>query len=230
MKYFVAILESSTYGTWKDTSFSVSSISDAFIQKVTSDDYLLVSFLITSVLEWRARAAGPVLPARWVPYSLSETVGLVAALAASRDLSKWHFSTGGVKSNFSPGPLTSFSHRRLQFSSHSSLYTNLSGRRGETHISLCLNHRVSLGKINQGNDSTSPPALWKERPDSTGKAGGCEQKESRCKTIPFLHLKWCQPTEPGHAGGSSGSMDLCPLELLTLKIKFKHLRNGNTTR
>lgn len=168
MKYFVAILESSTYGTWKDTSFSVSSISDAFIQKVTSDDYLLVSFLITSVLEWRARAAGPILPARWVPYSLSETVGLVAALAASRDLSKLHFSTGGVKSNFSPGPLTSFSHRRLQFSSHSSLYTNLSGRRGETHISLCLNHRVSLGKINQGNDSTSPPALWETRQHRQG--------------------------------------------------------------
>lgn len=168
MKYFVAILESSTYGTWKDTSFSVSSISDAFIQKVTSDDYLLVSFLITSVLEWRARAAGPVLPARWVPYSLSETVGLVAALAASRDLSKWHFSTGGVKSNFSPGPLTSFSHRRLQFSSHSSLYTNLSGRRGETHISLCLNHRVSLGKINQG--TTAPLPQLCERRDQTAQA------------------------------------------------------------
>lgn len=146
MKYFLAILETSTYGTGKDSSFSVSSISDAFIQKVSGDEYLLVSFLITSVLEWSAGPGGPILPARWVPDSLSEMVGLMAALSASRDLSKLHFSTGGVKSNFSPGPLTSFSRRRVQFSSHNSLCTDLSGRRGETQVSLCLNHRASLGK------------------------------------------------------------------------------------
>lgn len=41
-------------------------------------------------------------------------------------------------------------------------------------------------KINQRNGSTSPPAPWKERPGSTGKAEGYEQKQSRWKIILFL--------------------------------------------
>lgn len=165
------------YGTWKDSSLSVSSISDAFIQKVTGDYYLLVSFLITSVLEWSAGPVGPILPARWVPYSLSEMLGLVAALTASRDLSKLHFSTGGVKSNFPPGPLTGFSCRRVQFSSHNSLYTNLSGRRGETQVSLCLNHRASLGKKNKGMAAPLPQLC--EKRDQTAQARLGNMNKSR---------------------------------------------------
>lgn len=162
MKYFLAILETSTYGTQIDSSFSVSSISDAFIQKVTGDDYLLVSFLITSVLEWSAGPVGPILPARWVPYSLSEMLGLMAALTASRDLSKLHFSTGGVKSNFPPGPLTGFSCRRVQFSSHNSLYTNLSGRRGETRSPSALTTGLHWEKRTREWQHLSPSSVKRE--------------------------------------------------------------------
>lgn len=134
--------------------------------------WLFACVFFNYISPWmKCSASRAILPARWVPYSLSEMVGLMAALAASRDLSKLHFSTGGVKSNFSPSPLTSFSRRRAQFSSHKSLYTNLSGRRGEIQVSLCLNHRVSLGK--------NKPREWQHLSPSSVKRETTQNRQGR---------------------------------------------------
>lgn len=49
VKYFLAVIEPFTCGTWKDTSSSASSISDTFTQALSADDDLHVSSLITQL-------------------------------------------------------------------------------------------------------------------------------------------------------------------------------------
>lgn len=107
-------------------------------------------------------------------------------------------------------------------------YTSLSGIRGETQVSLHLNHGVSLGR--RGSTSSPGCVKRKERPDSTGKAGGYKGKHSRWKSIPFLDPRDANLLRLPPSQRSFWRCGAVATRTLILKMKFKHVRNQNKAR